>query len=329
MIEPGQDTFSDNGLREGLQPSFNIEVLCGCDGRYLPHAATMLCSLLENNSVSRIHFFYSSIDSGELAKLKCLVARYESKLACYEMIPEEFKDLRVDKGVSQSSVANYFRLLAPRILPADIDKILYLDSDIIVRRSISDLWNTDLRDRALAAVEDAFWAPDGGYVEMPPGSKYFNSGVLLINLAYWRRNSVYERAMEFIRRNPEKLNYYDQDALNAILVDRWINLPALWNEHARSTLYRAAARNKDVFDPAIVHFVGGDKPWHWSGKHPFTHEYRQYRLKTPWRRYRREIRPLLRSSLRCFARGAICFARAALPSSLRRWLRSGFMSLRA
>ncbi len=297
-----------------------MEVLCGCDNSYFPHAATMLCSLLEHNSNSRIHLFCSSVASGEIAKLRSLVARYGSELLCYEMASEEFHELRVDKGKSHSSIANYFRVLAPRILPANIRKILYLDCDIIVRRSLQDLWSVDLCDHALAAVECSFWDPTSDFfVPLPSGAKYFNSGVLLINLDYWRENDVCERTLAFVRNHPEKVNLYDQDALNAVLVNRWVTLPAVWNEQAQSTLDRPALRDKNVVDPAIVHFVSADKPWHWPCTHPLRGEYHKYRRKTPWLHYRLQRKPRLAQKLANYIRSR---ARIVLPKSARRWLRT-------
>lgn len=195
-----------------------MEILCACDERYLPHTATMLCSLLENNRVYRIHLFYDESATNNLPTLKAFVEEYETELLCYEMVPQSFRDLQVDRKVS---TATYYRLAAPYILSSNVRKILYLDSDIIVRRSLEDLWNTDIQDYALAAVIDPWWSPGGGpHVELPPGAKYFNAGVLLINLDYWRKNNVSENATAFVRNNFEKVHYWDQDALNAILVDR-------------------------------------------------------------------------------------------------------------
>ena len=288
-----------------------IEILCSCDEPYIPHAATMLCSLFEHNNVHRIHLLSESIAERELAKLKSLTARYGSELLFYEILPEDLRGVHLPP---YWSIACYFRLLAARILPANIGKILYLDSDIIVRRPLTDLWNTELGDQAFAAVEDAFWDPKLDYVPLPPGAEYFNSGVMLINLNYWRRNNVYERAIAFIRDNPDKVNYVDQDALNAILINQWINLPAVWNDMALSTLPMPAVRNKLVENPAILHFVGPYKPWMWLCKHPYKYEYHKYRVKTPWRRYRLEGKPRLR-----FLRS---IARLVLPGGLRQWLRS-------
>lgn len=160
----------------------------------------MLCSLLEHNRVSRIYLFHSPGAARELPKLELFVIKYGTELVCYEMAPEGFHDLRVGKS---ASIANYYRLAAACILPIDINKILYLDSDIIVRRSLHELWDTDVADYALGAVIDYVWGPGKDYVELPPGTKYFNSGVMLINMDYWRRNQLYERGIAFVRNNPE------------------------------------------------------------------------------------------------------------------------------
>ena len=89
-------------------------MLCACDDRYLPHMATMLCSLLQHNAAPRIHFFHRKVDRRELAKLKSLAARYGSTMMCYDMASKDFKDFRVD---GHASIANYYRLLAPQLLP--------------------------------------------------------------------------------------------------------------------------------------------------------------------------------------------------------------------
>ena len=248
--------------------------------------------------------------------LKAFVEKYETQLLCYEMVQQSFRGLRVDRDVS---IATYYRLAAPHILPSNVGKILYLDSDIIVRRSLEDLWNTDIQDYALAAVIDPWWSPGGGpHVEVPPGAKYFNAGVLLINLDYWRMNNVSENATAFARNNFEKVHYWDQDALNAILVDRWIPVPQIWNAYDFH-------KGRSVIDPAIVHFCG-PKPWHWyaeharwSARYAFIHEYRRCRRKTPWPRYRLEGEPRFSGRLYFSLRS---LGRVLLPGGVRRWLRS-------
>jgi lipopolysaccharide biosynthesis glycosyltransferase len=300
------DGFQIGELEGGSQ----VEVLCACDELYLPHSATMLCSLLEHNDVSRIHLFYSSVPKQELEKLESFVRGYGSKITFYEMTLEDFKGLHIDKW---ASAAVYFRLLAPRLLPIDLNKILYLDTDIVVRGSLADLWNTDITGRALAAVphnedEDDFRKALG----LPEGAPYLNSGVLLINLRFWRENKVVEHAISFIMDNPGKVQFWDQDALNATLIGQWVELPTIWN-------WRSWERpSKGEKDPVIVHFVGHHKPWQWANQHPFRREYRKYRQKTPWP-YKEEGVPSL---LRRFNHSLRIFARTILPDGLQRRLKS-------
>jgi lipopolysaccharide biosynthesis glycosyltransferase len=294
----------------------DMEVVCACDEQYLPHAATMLCSLLEHNCVSKIHFLHSSIANAELAKLKYWVMKLGSRILFYEIVSAEFVDLRVDKWVS---VAVYYRLLTSRLLPADLSKVLYLDCDIVIRRPLNDLWNTDLAGYALAAVSN--YRDDAGDVlGLPEGTKYFNSGVLLINLQFWRENNVPERVIAFARNNPDKVQFWDQDGLNATLVNQWIELPPRWNAQMDKWVPFSPEMQGDL---AVVHFVTSDKPWHWANRHPLKHEYHKYRLKTPWWQYRQEGRPPLPQR---FYHSLRVFARAVLPVGWRRWLRSNLMN---
>jgi lipopolysaccharide biosynthesis glycosyltransferase len=314
--------FGQTELRDSrLGPSHNtrsggMEILCACDDRFLPHLATMLCSLLEHNTVFRIHLFYSLIDDKQLVKLESFVEGYGSTLARYKIDPASLQDLRVDEHVS---IVTYYRVLAPRILPTDIDKVLYLDSDVIVRRSLIELWKTDLRDYALAAVTDQY-IPDCdperlGALGLPAEVSYFNGGVLLINLKLWRECDIPGRALAFARNNREKVRWWDQDALNAVLVHRWKELPQVWNSQSWSFDKLMPGRE----DAAIVHFSGDTKPWHWSLKHVFKSEYGRYRLKTPWPRYRLEGKRPWYHRLRTPLRNLI---RRLLPVRTRRWWRS-------
>jgi lipopolysaccharide biosynthesis glycosyltransferase len=297
-----------------------VEVLCACDELYLPHAGAMLCSLLEHDSVSRIHLFYSSVAKQELAKLESFVAGYGSKITFYEMALADFEGLHIDKW---ASAAVYFRLLAPRLLPTDLDKILYLDTDIIIQSSLIELWNTDITGQALAAVphnedEDDFRKALG----LPEGTKYFNSGVMLINLRFWRENNVVEHAISFVKNNPEKIQFWDQDALNATLIGQWVELPIFWNWRI---WWRRPSEEEAKTDPVVIHFVGHHKPWHWSSQHPRKHEYRKYRDKTPWP-YKEEGVPPFAQRFKFHLR---TLTRAVLPGGFRRWLRSRIFGTQA
>ena len=132
----------------------------------------------------------------------------------------------------------------------------------------------------------------------------------------WRLTKVAENAISFGKNNPAKMQYWDQDALNATLIGQWIILPTSWNWQFD--------RRIRTSQPAIVHFVTHDKPWRWSNRHPFKREYRKYRRKTPWRDYQEEGQPNLPSRVALFVKG---LARAILPHNVRQWLRARTASL--
>jgi lipopolysaccharide biosynthesis glycosyltransferase len=304
-----------------------MEVLCACDLSYVPHTATMLCSLLEHNGSVRVHLFYDTATRETLPKLMRFVQGYGAEIECYEITSRDLPDeLRVDRWVS---IATYYRLLAPRILRASQEKVLYLDSDLIVRNSLRPLWSTELNGLALAAVRN-FDRSLGATLGLPADAGYFNAGVMLMNLQYWRENAVSEKAVEFIRKNPVSVNYWDQDALNVILRGRWRELPSIWNEQGpRARMWHSAGV------PAIVHFCGAEKPWHLALEHDFKRDYQKYRRKTPWWPYELEGRPDLLGRIRRSLQSGVraisprSLARTALPIGLRLWLQSLLVSGRA
>lgn len=132
---------------------------------------------------------------------------------------------------------------------------------------------------------------------------YFNSGVLLIDLDGWRREGIMPRLIEFARTHPG-LSWPDQDTLNVVLQDsrlplhpRW-NAMLLWELPKRFLPYSeddiASARHA----PAIIHFIGPHKPWHYRSRHPFRRQFLSYLEQTPWRDLPMEGKSLSQTLLR-------------------------------
>jgi len=176
--------------------------------------------------------------------------------------------------------ASLFRLLLPRLLPATVERVIYLDCDVVVESSLRPLWNLDLQGMPVAAVRDAgspFAAgplgTDWRDLRLNPDSPYLNTGVLVLALDTWRRAELSERALEVLRTSTPR--WGDQDGINAILQGKWFELPRRWNlqtADAVGTGIAWALWNEDVrdanADPAIVHYTERDKPWHPGSAHP-------------------------------------------------------------
>lgn len=150
--------------------------------------------------------------------------------------------------------STYYRLLIADLLP-QIDKILYLDSDIIVRKSLMELWQTDISNYFIAATSDI----NEKYVlenanSSKPKNKYFNAGVLLLNLKKWREENALSKIKSFIRNPYATPKYNDQCILNFAFKDNEILfVDKKWNFHNNH-------HSPEGKNAAIIHYVW-DKPW--------------------------------------------------------------------
>jgi len=194
--------------------------------RYAKHAGVCIVSLLENNPWA--FFDIVVVSTGDLgveaAKLRRTLAAYPN-CALKTVRFNARADLRLPVR-AHYSIDNYTRLWMAEFFPASVDKVLYLDSDIVVTGDISGMWNVPLGDAIIGAVTipgstrcDAF--------DIPEGYGYFNSGVLIVDLAHWRCEDIFTRLIDYLAS--ESIVDADQDVLNACLYDRRLPLPYVYN----------------------------------------------------------------------------------------------------
>lgn len=176
------------------------------------------------------------------------------------------------------SIVSLFRLLLPDLFPPEVDRVLYIDCDIVVECDISELWGIDLGDKAVWAVQNGTDDDLENYVlknfpeiTAPEDGRYFNTGVMLVNMAEWRGQDVSARTRDFLQRHSHRLIFPDQDALNAVLAGYWGHLHPRWNKQILRIGQPEAAA---IGDRGILHYTSR-KPW--------TREYMQ-RAKWTWHR---------------------------------------------
>lgn len=192
--------------------------------------------------------------------------------------------------------AIYYRLLIPDLLLGEnVQKAIYLDCDLMLNADISELWNVELGRNVLAAVAETnegcryVSSPRALrlYKELgiPEKNKYFNSGVLVMNLEEWRKRNITAKVCNYLTENREQVIYHDQDGLNAILWDSWLELPTDWNvmsylfitEHKHQVINMEKETVEQLRrNPKIVHFTGWKKPWIEECVHPYASLYRKY-----------------------------------------------------
>jgi len=241
---------------------------------------------------------------------------------CFRRFPQALRDKTASAGSGKLEIhwldlndydfsglqipKDYDTVLLPLLIPERLpegDRILYLDSDLLIREPLTELWLFPLGDSAIAAVRDEHLPTFGvktavePWVKLglSPDSAYFNSGVYLANLETWREERVAEKALALI--GCHRFAHPDQTALNICFADRWQELHPRWNvfpgtiEQYSSTPKPKATSDKlreATESPAIVHFAGPRKPWHWSfGRLPsFSQEWFELLAQTEWRGFR-------------------------------------------
>ena len=185
----------------------------------------------------------------------------------------------------------FARFKVPEML-RELKKCIYLDTDIIVRADISELWGVDISGHPFGAVEepkDTRLRRNCG-LSIPLDKAYCNTGVLLLNLEQLRAINIDDKVDEFLKTNKLELLYSEQDILNMMFYDRWLLLPMRWNVF--TGMYTEMASNnymhysdeeslKALRDPAIVHFTGKEKPDSFLCLHPYAKEYWDYLKWTP------------------------------------------------
>ena len=252
-----------------------MEVLFCFDSKYEQHFGASVTSLLVNNPgrVRCLHIMIDEASKQLKQKLDRISQDYEVEVCIYKVDIEQLSDLKI---TAHASAANYLRLLASDILPKTLAKVLYLDSDLIVNAPIDELFNTDITNYPLAACGDKVITTKQRL--QLQGNYYFNSGVILMNLDYWRREKLGLKAIDFIRNNPDMIILWDQDALNKIVDGNFLNLNRKWN----SLVDLYANQSQVTPDSIIIHFVGSLKPWHGWCLDSQKEIYWSYLKKSPW-----------------------------------------------
>lgn len=253
-------------------------VLFATDSGYIPHLATAIYSLLENNCKLKLRLvvFTGGILYQDKKNIANIAAKFSVPVQFITLADDNFDGLVLNHHFKKS---NYYRLFAAEMISEP--KCLYLDADLIVTGSVEKLINLNIEKYYLAAVEDTGFTRHSE-LGMSPDSKYFNSGMMLINLNKWREDYVKSRVISLVRSKPEAIRFVDQCGLNAIVNGNWVEADSDFNfQH-----YMLNDKYKDNFvSPVVVHFTGSSKPWHLSNKHPYKSLYWKYRNRTCYKKY--------------------------------------------
>lgn len=303
-----------------------VVVLASDDNYAMPLAVTAVSILknLGNNKHLKLFILDGGITKKNKDKIldsldlnKCSVTWFDTS--------GQFKKINIPESLTEST---FHRLLIPILLPANINKVIYLDSDLLVLSDLSNLWDYSIENHHILAVRDFYCQKvsdiigeslavhDYKELKIPAQHKYFNAGVLVINLEKWREENTADQVIDYVINAKHKLAAADQEGLNAILWDKWGEIEPKWNYQAKFTLeskdyipleelFEEGLYQEAKVNPYVKHFVAEHKPWKYY-KHPEKSLFYEYLDLTAWSGWRytlwkvlgRKINRFLKSKLK-------------------------------
>lgn len=287
----------------GLKEEVPMIIVSGADDRFAMPLAVTFYSALANLERGRAVSLYI-IDGGiseENRRRLTEALNVEHVEARLEWVKPDLSPLNGLKTSQWHSQPAYFRLLIPELMPEQFDRVIYLDSDLVVEGNLGDLWEEEIGDFPALAVQDYLIPyvsclkalPLYQLLGLSPDTPYCNTGVMVMNLKRWRAEEISHRVLEYIRKFNQFVRYADQDGINAIIAGAWGLLDPKWNvmlgvlgsygqlsnmseverQHAQEELLRA---------PFILHFTNPIKPWHFIYRGLAQSRFFYYLKKSGW-----------------------------------------------
>jgi len=286
-----------------------MDIVVCIDKAFVMPTGVMMYSACVNNQDTDIMFHIVADESVTDKDRKDLIRTVESfkgkHVTFYTLDSRSFSELPALEGNSRLNQSTYYRLFLTEILPNHLDKVLYLDGDLIIRHSLLPIWNTDLSNYAIAAVTDNAESTMSIYERLnyPSQLSYFNAGVLLVNLHYWRSHNVLKTFNSFMQEHRSDIIQHDQDVLNAVFCRQKVILPIKYNAtlnfYSRWPIYDFSKYKDEVLearkDPVIIHYTS-EKPWQYCRyPHPLENVFFRYQSQTCWKDWPKEDRrPMLK-----------------------------------
>lgn len=283
LTGPSGEVLTAPKLVLRVEPSMIIA--CAPDRAYVQLSSVMLQSVAACGEVPEAEFvvFGYRLSRGDMAKMKASVPGRKVRFI------DTSRALRQVSGIPRGHwpLSTFSRIFAPELLAPSEDRMLYLDGDIVVNGSLRDLLTVPMNGCSIAAVPGG----RGQNERLGLGDDYvdFNAGVLLVDLAEWRKQDVTKRIIEWVRQNSLTLKYPDNDALIALCGNQFAYLQDYYNYTGHGGRRWSVSLDK----MRIIHFTGTRKPDFSDCTHPAKPIFMRHRQNTAWK-----DQPLLAPSVR-------------------------------
>lgn len=253
-----------------------VRVMTVANGDWAPQIATTLLSVVDNSTAIELELYVGAISIGPADRERIQRSVPDHPITWID-VPGEWLD-SLPKGHTHPTQLG--RLHALESLSERVERVIYIDADMLVTGDIVELWDVDLDGHVLGAARCLWglWMGRGLWetfeeLGLDGNLKYAQTGAMLIDLVKWRQSSILKRCEEYLFRFGTRVRLGDQEAINAVIDDDWLELPIRWNVYADSTfgapeLIQCAFSRDALVEaqerPGIIHFIGPRKPWKWS-----------------------------------------------------------------
>lgn len=269
-----------------------INICFSSSNEYSQHLGVAIASILKNaNKTDELNFFVldGGIEDDNKSKILSLKTIKPFNIEFLKIDYDNYKGMHIEDN-NYVTIVSYFRYSIANLL-SNIDKVLYLDCDLIIRESLEELYSTDINDYWIAGVEDIGYYSHRRFLNRETESFYINTGVILMNLAKWREDNIAQQLFDFTFKNGDILVHQDQDVINMVLNEKSKPLDLKWNvqdlcfqkntwrKHVLGKEIKQAAKN-----PSIIHYTGPKKPWQNPLLVPASNFYLEYLRYTSWKK---------------------------------------------
>lgn len=252
----------------------DINILLAGNNAYAFNTQVFLISLLENSRNRNVHlyFLYNDFSEKNMDKLNKIIHQYNASVDYLYIDKKLFGNVPI-KAITNKyiTIETYFRMAMVEVLPSHIDKILYLDTDIIINQDYSVLYDLQLSENVCAYVCNDYGLVMNKKIKervfnnlnFSKNDKYFNAGVMLLNLKYIRKKYSLKLFLNFISEYYSKLTFHDQDVLNALFKDH-VKYVDYNFYNCRPFFYPYASKYENWIknNAVIIHY--GEKPWNYN-----------------------------------------------------------------
>jgi Lipopolysaccharide biosynthesis proteins, LPS:glycosyltransferases len=281
-----------------------MHIVYASDNNFAEIMGVSIVSLFENNKDMQkieIYILDSGIKDENKKRLELVFEKYNRPSPIWVSATNINDVLGMEVKQDRGSLSQFARLFISSALPEDLERVLYLDCDIIIDKPLDELWNMNMQGKVIAALMDAFAPWYRKNLGLDNNAIMFNSGVMLIDLRKWREEDIENKILKLIKKYDGLIPQGDQGALNSILSNKTKVMEAKFNSvtifhdftYENMLIYRKPPMfyskeeiEEAVTNPTIIHFTTSflsRRAWIEGSKHPYTNRWLEYKDMSPWK----------------------------------------------